>query len=69
MCGRTKAMKPVKARMPMIPDTGDYDDWLLEGNKTLLHHYSGEIIACPVSTAVNIPKHNGNDLIEPIELI
>ena len=60
-------MLPVHDRMPVIQDPEDYDTWLLEGNKSLLHPYSGDMIVYPVSTAVNNPKHNGKDLIEPVE--
>ena len=59
-------MKPVHDRMPVILDPEDYDAWLQEGGKTLLQPFSGELIAYPVSTAVNNPKHNGRDLIEPV---
>lgn len=59
-------MKPVHDRMPVILEPDDYDAWLLDGNKTLLQPYSGEMIAYPVSTIVNNPKHNGKDLIEPV---
>ena len=61
-------MKPVHDRMPVILDPENYDAWLQEGNKTLLQPYSGETIVYPVSTAVNNPKHNGKDLIEPVEI-
>ena len=61
-------MKPVHDRMPVILDPKDYDDWLQTGNKSLLCPYSGDMIVYPVSTVVNNPKHNGKDLIEPIEI-
>jgi len=60
-------MKPIHDRMPVIVGPDDYDEWLQEGGKTLLHPYSGEMICYPVSTAVNNPEHNGRDLIEPLQ--
>lgn len=59
-------MKPVHDRMPVILDPEVYDTWLQEGGKTLLQPYTGEMLSYPVSTAVNNPKHNGKDLIEPV---
>ena len=64
--GANDVMKPVHDRMPVILNPEDYDGWLIEGNKTLLQPYSGKMIAYPVSTIVNNPKHNGKDLIEPV---
>jgi len=58
-------MKPVHDRMPVIIEPDDYEAWLQEGGKSLLQPYAGEMITYPVSTAVNNPKHNGRDLIEP----
>ncbi|MBM2830353.1 MAG: response-associated protein [Gammaproteobacteria bacterium] len=59
-------MKPVHDRMPVILDPDNYDAWLHEGSKSLLQPYAGKMISYPVSTAVNNPKHNGKDLIEPV---
>jgi len=64
--GANDVMKPVHDRMPVILNPDDYDAWLVEGNKTLLQPYSGMMIAYPVSTVVNNPKHNGKDLIVPV---
>ena len=61
-------MKPVHDRMPVILKPEDYDAWLKEGKKELLQPYSGDMIVYPVSTVVNNPKHDGKDLIEPIEI-
>lgn len=58
-------MKPVHNRMPVILDPDGYDTWLQEGGKILLQPYAGEMFSYPVSTAVNNPKINGKDLIEP----
>lgn len=59
-------MKTVHNRMPVILDRDDYDAWLIGGNKSLLQSYPGEMHAYPVSTAVNNPEHNGEDLIKAI---
>ena len=59
-------MKPVHDRMPVILDPDNYDAWLNEGGKSLLQPYAGKMISYPVSTAVNNPRHNGKDLIEPV---
>lgn len=59
-------MKPVHDRMPVILAPDDYLAWLQEGGKSLLQPFAGEMISYPVSTAVNNPKHNGRDLIEPV---
>ena len=59
-------MKPVHDRMPVILAPDNYDTWLQEGGKSLLQPYAGAIIAYPVSTAVNNPKHNDRKLIEPV---
>lgn len=59
-------MKPVHDRMPVILAPDDYEAWLQEGGKSLLHPYAGEMIIYPVSAAVNNPKHNSRALIEPV---
>jgi putative SOS response-associated peptidase YedK len=59
-------MKPVHDRMPVIVAPDNYDAWLQEGGKSLLQPYSGAMIAYPVSTAVNNPKHNDRSLVEPV---
>jgi putative SOS response-associated peptidase YedK len=64
--GANDIMKPVHNRMPVILKPEAYDEWLFEGNKTLLLPYTGEMVAYPVSTFVNNPKHNGKDLIKAV---
>ena len=59
-------MKSIHDRMPVVLDPDVYESWLQEGGKSLLQPYAGEMIVYPVSTAVNNPKHNGRDLIEPV---
>ena len=59
-------MKPVHDRMPVVLRPEDYDAWLQNGGKELLQPYKGEMNVYPVSTAVNNPRHNGKDLIEPV---
>lgn len=63
-----KLVKTVHHRMPVILSPGNYDDWLLEGDKSLLKPFSGEMVCYPVSKAVNNPDHNGEKLIQPVEL-
>lgn len=58
-------MKTVHDRMPVILEPGDYDAWLIEGDKSLLEPYTGELLAYPVSTIVNNPENDGKDLVEP----
>lgn len=59
-------MQPVHNRMPVILDPDDYDTWLQEGDRALLQPYPGDLIAYPVSTTVNNPRHQGSDLIAAI---
>jgi len=61
-----EVMKPVHDRMPVVLGPDAYEAWLQEGRKSLLQPYAGDMICYPVSTAVNNPKHNGKDLIEPV---
>lgn len=60
------AIKAVHDRMPVILDPDNYVNWLHDGDKSLLAPYSGELLACPVSTSVNNPEHDGSDLIKPV---
>ncbi len=61
-------MKPVHDRMPVILDPDQYDVWLKDGGKTLLQPYTGSMTSCPVSTAVNNPRHDGEELIAPVSI-
>jgi len=59
-------MKPVHDRMPVILAPDKYGAWLQDGGKSLLQPYTGAMTAYPVSTAVNNPKHNSRELVEPV---
>ena len=53
-------------RMPVIIAPEEYDAWLTEGCETLLKPYAGEMASWPVSTQVNNPRHQGEDLIQAV---
>jgi putative SOS response-associated peptidase YedK len=60
-----------KARMPALLAHADTDTWLSgspEQARSTLQQYPAELmLAWPVSTRVNAPKHNGPELIAPID--
>jgi putative SOS response-associated peptidase YedK len=66
-----EVMKPVHDRMPVILDPADYDRWLDrkrpgEALTPLLRPYEGKgLVAEPVSTFVNNPRHEGPECIVP----
>src|SRR5271167_711331 len=66
-------MAPIHDRMPVILATDDYDLWLdpefvgKEKLLSLLRPFApDEMTAYPVSTAVNSPKNQGEQCIEPL---
>ncbi|WP_414585045.1 SOS response-associated peptidase [Scytonema sp. PCC 10023] len=66
-------LEPIHERMPVILQPQDYDLWLdpqvqtPEPLQQLLHPYPSEaMMAYPVSTVVNSPKHNSPDCIKPL---
>jgi putative SOS response-associated peptidase YedK len=66
-------VQPIHDRMPVILQQEDYDTWLNPLVQTpeilqpLLHPYPSEqMIAYPVSTLVNSPKHNNPECVKPI---
>ncbi len=65
-------MAAIHERMPLILKPGDYDAWMrtpetqVKQLLPLLQAYGGELAIYPVSTAVNNPRHEGADLIEPL---
>jgi putative SOS response-associated peptidase YedK len=68
-------MNPIHNRMPVILDPKDYDLWLdLEVKKPellqpLLHPYpTEEMMAYPVSKAVNKPSNDSTECIESLEV-
>ncbi len=68
-------MNPIHNRMPVILDSKDYDLWLdLEVKKPellqpLLHPYpTEEMMAYPVSKAVNKPSNDSTECIESLEV-
>lgn len=66
-------LEPIHERMPVILQPQDYSLWLdpqvqtPEPLQQLLHPYPSEaMMAYPVSTVVNSPKHNSPDCIKPL---
>jgi len=66
-------LKPIHNRMPVILAPTAYDQWLdptvqhAESLKALLRPYpSEELLAYPVSTLVNNPRHDAPDCLEPL---
>jgi len=69
-----EVLRPVHDRMPVILHPDTYDLWLDEDDrkqdlrKELLSPYSAsEMAAYPVSTSINSPQHQGEELVQPIE--
>jgi len=61
--GANEIMKPIHSRMPVILDPNDYDAWLEEGPEELLQPYAGNMVCYPVSSEVNNPKNDNEELI------
>lgn len=68
-------MAPIHNRMPVILPPAAYEQWLdpafqqIEPLKALLRPYSSEdLIAYPVSTLVNNPRHDAPQCLEPVSL-
>ena len=66
-------MQAIHNRMPVILSPASYDQWLdptvqqVEPLKALLRPYSGEeLMAYPVSTLVNNPRHDVPQCLEPV---
>jgi putative SOS response-associated peptidase YedK len=62
----TPATADIHGRMPVIISPDDYDAWLTDGGDRFLKPYAGEIEAWPVSTQVNNPRHQGENLVHPV---
>lgn len=67
-------LKTMHDRMPVILDPEAYDLWLDEDvrkqdlRKELLRPFpASEMMAYPVSTAINSPQHQGKELVLPVE--
>ncbi len=66
-------MEPIHDRMPLILEPADYDMWLLpetpldQLNHLLRPFDPAQLLAYPVSTAVNKPQNDTPDIIEPVE--
>lgn len=72
--GSNELMRRIHDRMPVILDPADHAAWLDPGNhatgklQELLNPYPAEAMAAhAVSIRVNMPKHDGPELIESIE--
>jgi putative SOS response-associated peptidase YedK len=68
-----EVLKPVHDRMPVIVARADYERWLDPGNQTaagldvLLRPFPAELMmAYPVSTVVNSPRHDLPDCMVPL---
>ena len=66
-------LRPIHNRMPVILSPTSYDQWLdptvqdTVPLKALLRPYPGdELLAYPVSTLVNNPRHDAPDCLEPL---
>lgn len=69
-----KLLEPIHSRMPVILKEENEDDWLSQGQQDLnklqnfLKPYSeGEMEAYPVSTLVNKPNNDSEELIKPVK--
>lgn len=66
-------MAPIHDRMPVILEPQDYDMWLsLDTPADQLNHLlrpfdPAQLLAYPVSTAVNKPQNDTPDIIDPVE--
>lgn len=66
-------MQPIHDRMPVILPKADWEQWLdckntdAKGLQAMLTQYpSEEMVAWPVTTLVNSPKHNTENCIKPL---
>ena len=63
-------MRDVHERMPVILTPDSWERWLTSNDKdslqTMLVPYSGKLDIDKVSRAVNSPKNDGPELIEPL---
>lgn len=67
-------MQSIHDRMPVILDPNDYDRWLSTSaedssqlQELLVPYPADAMQAVPVSTAVNNPRHDGPDCVEPVD--
>jgi putative SOS response-associated peptidase YedK len=61
-------LRPIHDRMPVILDPADFGPWLEAGGVGRLPPYAGaKLVAIPVSTRVNSPKHDDPACIAPLE--
>jgi len=67
-----EVMKPVHVRMPAIIAPAHYDLWLdsrVSDKQEIMHYLtsapSSQLTAYPVSTWVNVPKHDDERCIQP----
>ena len=58
-------MRPVHDRMPVILAPESYAEWLEKGAADLLLPFTGGLECIPVGPAVNNPRNDGRELIEP----
>lgn len=56
----------IHKRMPLIIAPEDYDNWLNRGDDTLIRPWTGHLQTYPVSTRVNNPQNQGEDLVQAL---
>jgi len=56
----------IHSRMPVIIQPENYEAWLTDGGEKFLRPYEEEMESWPVSTQVNNPRHQGDDLIHSV---
>ena len=59
-------VQPVHDRMPVILKPENYTDWLKGGTAELLLPFTGGMLCHAVGGAVNNPRNDSRDLIEPV---
>jgi len=60
-------MQPVHERMPVILTRENYADWLETGTESLLIPFPGDMRCHIVGKAVNNPRNDNKELVEPID--
>jgi len=67
-------MQPIHARMPVIVDPANYDNWLdsaITGKPEIMRalgsERSGELVSYPVSSRVNSPAHDDSRCVQPVD--
>lgn len=64
--GASRQIEHIHQRMPVILQSEDYACWLDDGSRDLLVPFAGELKFYPVSTRVNSPQNNSEELLRPV---